>query len=62
MERDYWHEHRNSLPEFERLREISCGKDTGHSTLVRKLKRNVKTTLGNAGIFEIFRGISQLKP
>lgn len=61
MERDYWHEYRNSLPEFEHLREIPCGKDTGHSTLIRKLKRNVKTTLGNFGIFEIVRGINQLK-
>jgi len=45
--------------EFECLRDISCGKDTDHSALIRKLKRSVKTTLGNFGIFEIFRGINQ---
>lgn len=43
------------------LKEISCGKDTGHSTLIRKRQDNVKTTLGNFGVFEIFRGIIQLK-
>lgn len=61
MESDYWHEHRDSLLEFESLREISCGKGADHSALIRKLKRNVNTTLGNFGILEIFRGMSQLK-
>lgn len=54
IEKGYWHEHRNSLPEFECLREISCGKDTDHSKL-RKLKIYAKTYVGNVGIFKIFR-------
>lgn len=43
------------------LREITCEKDTSHSTLIRKPQDNVKTTLENFGIFEIFRGLIQLE-
>lgn len=41
MGKDYLHGHRNSLLEYESLREISRRKDTSRYTLMRNLKRDI---------------------